>query len=158
MSRTAIAVVGSGDTPLSTAAVQLAFEVGSEIAIVGAVLICGGRRGIMQAAAEGARSHGGMTIGILPGYDRADANPAIEYVIATGMGQARNVIIVASADAVIALEGEGGTLSEIGLALKLGRPVVAVRAWRELATIAHAEDPREAVERALQLTGRAPSR
>ncbi len=83
----------------------------------------------MEAAAAGAQAAGGHTIGILPAYDRASANPHIEFAIATGMGQARNAIVVASAAAVIALPGEGGTLSEIGLAIKLKRPVVALGAW-----------------------------
>lgn len=105
----------------------------------------------MEASARGARSLGGHTIGILPGYDGSDANPYIEFIIATGMGQARNVIVVASADAVIAMAGEGGTLSEIGLALKLGRPVIGLRAWTELAGIEHLEAAASAVRRALEL-------
>jgi uncharacterized protein (TIGR00725 family) len=128
-----------------------AFTVGRAIAERGATLICGGRGGVMEAAARGARSVGGHTIGVLPTYDRVDANPHIEFVIATGMGQARNVIIVASADAVIALEGEGGTLSEIGHALKLGRPVVAIDASREIPQVRRAIDPVAAAELALQL-------
>jgi uncharacterized protein (TIGR00725 family) len=108
----------------------------------------------MAAAARGAQAGGGLTIGILPGYDRHDANPNIEIAIATGMGEARNAIVVASADAVVALEGEGGTLSEIGLAIKLGRPVVALRAWHQLEMISHADDPDAAVGLALQLPPR----
>lgn len=142
-------MVGAGDARPEVS--DLAEAVGREIARRGATLICGGRGGVMEAAARGARSASGHTIGILPGYDRNQANPHIEFAIATGMGQARNAIVVASADAVIALEGEGGTLSEIGLALKLGRPVVALRAWPELRQIAHADDPVAAVERALAL-------
>jgi len=106
---------------------------------------------VMEAAARGARAAGGHTIGILPNYEPADANPYIEFVIATGMGQARNVIVVASAAAVIAFAGEGGTLSEIGFALKLGRPVIAVRAWPGIAGIDHRDDPVAAVRRALEL-------
>ena len=109
-----ITVIGAGDAPQDVCA--MAREVGREIAGRGAVLINGGRGGVMRAAAEGARSAGGHTIGILPGYDRASANEFIEFVIATGMGEARNAIIVASADAVIAMAGEGGTLAEIGFA------------------------------------------
>jgi hypothetical protein len=149
MGHWSVAVVGAGDAPPEVC--ELAVSVGREIALRGATLICGGRRGVMEAAARGARSAGGHTVGILPGYDRRDANPHIEFVIASGMGHARNAIVVASADAVIALEGEGGTLSEIGLALKLGRPVVALRAWRELAQIHHADEPDAAVEMALTL-------
>ncbi|HXR23780.1 MAG TPA: TIGR00725 family protein, partial [Candidatus Binataceae bacterium] len=104
-----IAVIGAADAPAEVA--DLAFAVGHEIATQGATLICGGLGGVMEAAARGARAAGGHTIGILPGYEPGDANPYIEFVIATGMGQARNVIVVASAAAVIAFAGEGGTLS-----------------------------------------------
>lgn len=151
MAKTTIAVVGA-----ATAQAELgdqAFAVGCAIANHGATLICGGRGGVMEAAARGARSVGGHTIGVLPSYDRADANQHVEFAIATGMGQARNVIVVASADAVIALKGEGGTLSEIGLAIKLGRPVVALDSWAELQQINHANDPAEAVALALRLAG-----
>ena len=121
------------------------------------MLICGGRGGVMAAAARGAQSANGLTIGILPGYERSEANANIEIAIATGMGQARNAIVVASADAVVALEGEGGTLSEIGLAIKLGRPVVGLRAWHKLEMIAHADDAALAVDLALELAhGRLP--
>jgi uncharacterized protein (TIGR00725 family) len=147
--RRALAIVGAGDA--SAAVCDLAYTAGLAVARRGAVLICGGRGGVMAAAAHGAQSAGGLTIGILPGYDRRDANPNIEIAIATGMGEARNAIVVASANAVIALEGEGGTLSEIGLAVKLGRPVVALRAWQQLEMISHADDPDIAVELALQL-------
>jgi uncharacterized protein (TIGR00725 family) len=147
--RRAIAVIGAGDAP--PAVCDLAFEAGAAIARREAILICGGRGGVMNAAAHGARSAGGLTVGILPGYDRAEANPHIQVPIATGIGEARNVIVVASADAVIALQGEGGTLSEIGLALKLRRPIIALRAWQQLEMIAHADDPNAAVEIALEL-------
>jgi len=113
----------------------------------------------MEAAARGARSAGGHTLGILPGYERNMANPHIEFAIATGMGQGRNVIVVATADAVIALGGEGGTLSEIGLALKLGRPVIALRSWDEItgrmAGITYADNADAAVELAFELAQRA---
>jgi uncharacterized protein (TIGR00725 family) len=146
-----IAVVGAGVASLDV--LQLARDVGIEIAARGAVLICGGRSGVMAAAAQGARERGGHTIGVLPGYDASEANPHIEFVIATGMGQARNAIVVASADAVIAMTGEGGTLSEIGLALKLGRPVVALRSWTNLENLHHAHSPATAVSLALELGG-----
>jgi uncharacterized protein (TIGR00725 family) len=151
--QTAIAVVGAGDAPPHTC--ELAFAVGREIARHNGILICGGRGGVMEAAARGARSENGHTIGILPGYDRSAANKYIEFAIATGMGQARNAIVVASADAVVALKGEGGTLSEIGLAIKLGRPVVALDAWREISGISHADTPAKAVLIALERAGRA---
>jgi uncharacterized protein (TIGR00725 family) len=150
--RTSIAIVGAGDA--NTTLCDLAYAAGLAIARRGAVLICGGRGGVMAAAARGAQSAGGLTIGILPGYDRGEANANIEIAIATGMGQARNAIVVASADSVVALAGEGGTLSEIGLAIKLGRPVVGLRAWPQLEMISHADDPCAAVDLALELAAR----
>jgi uncharacterized protein (TIGR00725 family) len=149
--RNAVAIIGAGDA--SPTVCDLAYAAGQAVARQGAVLTCGGRGGVMAAAARGAQSAGGLTIGILPGYDRGEANPYIEIAIATGMGEARNAIVVASADSVIALEGEGGTLSEIGFALKLGRPVVALRAWSQLEMIAHIDDPAAAVNLALELAG-----
>jgi uncharacterized protein (TIGR00725 family) len=147
-----IAVVGAGDA--SAAVCELAYAAGQAVARRGAVLICGGRGGVMAAAARGAQAGGGLTIGILPGYDRREMNPYIEIAIATGMGQARNAIVVASAEAVVALAGEGGTLSEIGFALKLGRPVVALSAWRQLEMISHTDDAAHAVDLALKLAAR----
>jgi uncharacterized protein (TIGR00725 family) len=147
--RLAISVIGAGDASSDTLA--LAHEVGRGIAERGAVLICGGRTGVMEAAAAGAQAAGGHTIGILPNYDRTSANPYIEFVIATGMGQARNAIVVASAAAVIALPGEAGTLSEIGLALKIGRPVVALGAWDAIEGLHRAATPENAVSLAFDL-------
>jgi uncharacterized protein (TIGR00725 family) len=145
----AIAVIGAGDAPEGTR--RLAFEAGREIAKRGAVLVNGGLGGVMEAAAAGARDAGGHTVGILPGYDRAAANWHVEFAIATGMGEARNAIVVASADAVIALAGEGGTLAEIGFALKMGRPLVALDSWPELKGLERAETPADAVALALSL-------
>jgi uncharacterized protein (TIGR00725 family) len=147
--RRTIAIVGAGDA--SAAVCDLAFGAGVAVARRGAVLICGGRGGVMAAAARGAQSASGLTIGILPGYDRRQANANIEIAIATGMGEARNAIVVASADSLVALEGEGGTLSEIGFAIKLGRPVVGLRAWQQLEMISHADDPIVAVEMAIEM-------
>ena len=147
-----IAVIGAGDAPAS--ARKLAYEVGCEIARRGATLINGGRSGVMEAAAAGARNRGGHTVGILPGYDRSTANRHIEVAIATGMGEARNAIIVASADAVIALAGEGGTLAEIGFAMKMNRPMVALKSWPELPRLHRAETAADAVALALRLAGR----
>ncbi|MDI3339017.1 MAG: TIGR00725 family protein [Sphaerobacter sp.] len=108
---------------------RLAEEVGERIARAGQVLVCGGRGGVMEAACRGARRAGGTTIGILPGTDRRAANAWVEHVICTGLGEARNAVIVASANAVIAVGGGFGTLSEIALALKLGKPVIALGSW-----------------------------
>jgi uncharacterized protein (TIGR00725 family) len=149
-----ITVIGAGEASASVR--KLAYEVGLEVARRGAVLINGGRTGVMEAAAAGARSVGGHTIGILPSYDRSHANRHIEFAIATGMGEARNAIIVASADAVIALEGEGGTLAEIGFAKKMRRPIVALKSWPEISGLRRAKTPAEAVTMAFKLcAGRA---
>ena len=152
----AIAVIGAGDAPPDV--LELSLEAGREIAVRGATLICGGRGGVMEAAARGARERGGHTIGILPSYHRSSANPAIEFAIATGMGEARNAIVVASADAVIALAGEGGTLAEIGFALKLGRPLIALRSWPQLDGLHRADNAEEAVTMALKLAQRTANR
>jgi len=147
--RPVVAVIGAGDAP--PAVCKLAFEVGREIARRGAVLINGGLGGVMESAAAGARKEGGHTIGIIPGYDRRAANRHTEFVIATGIGEARNAVIVASADAVIAMRGEGGTLAEIGFALKFGKPVVALDSWPEIAGLNRAGTAADAVSLALKL-------
>lgn len=150
-----LAVIGSGDCDESTAA--LARAVGAEAGRRGAVLVCGGRGGVMEAACQGARSQGGVTVGILPGTDRRQANPYVDIPIATGLGEARNAVVVCSADVVIAVSGSYGTLSEIGLALKMGRPVVGLDTWelgcggQPNAAIVRAADPVQAVDLALHL-------
>lgn len=108
---------------------NLAERVGSLIAEKSAALVCGGRRGVMEAAAKGAKKFKGKTIGILPGLNRNEANNFIDYPIVTGIGQARNLIVVLNSDAIIAIGGEYGTLSEIALALKHGISVVALSSW-----------------------------
>jgi uncharacterized protein (TIGR00725 family) len=150
-----VAVVGDGRCSAEVAA--LAEAVGRELAQRGAVLVCGGLGGVMEAACRGARAAGGLTIGILPGTLRRDANPYVDIPIVTGMGEARNVLVVQSSQAVIAVHGEYGTLSEIAHALKLGIPVVGLSTW-ELAkggqarqTIVRAHTPQEAVQKALSL-------
>jgi uncharacterized protein (TIGR00725 family) len=134
-----------------------AAEVGRLIAEAGATLVCGGRDGIMNAAAEAAAGAGGDVIGILMSDDLGDANPHCTHVVATGVGQARNLAVAASGDAVIAIGGEWGTLSEIAFARRLGRGVVALDSWRligrgamaEAPGVELADDPADAVERAL---------
>lgn len=123
-----VAVLGAAECPEQVAA--QAREVGQELARRGAVLICGGRGGVMEAACQGAKAEGGVTVGILPGDDRSEANPYVDLPIVTGLGEARNALIVRSADAVIALAGGYGTLSEIGLAFKMGKPVVGLGTWK----------------------------
>lgn len=124
----AIGVIGEAVVS-DPATAALAEEVGRGLAAAGAVLVCGGLTGVMEAACRGAREAGGRTIGILPGTDRAEANPFVEVAVATGMGQARNAVIVLSADVLIAIGGGYGTLSEIGLALRHGKPVVGLQTW-----------------------------
>ncbi|MEE9257376.1 MAG: TIGR00725 family protein [bacterium] len=142
-----IAVVGDSDPSPETA--QLAEAVGQRIASSGAVLVCGGLGGVMEAAGRGAKAAGGLTVGILPGYDPAAANPYIDLPICSGMGHARNAIIAATADALIALEGSYGTLSEMALGLKLGRRVVSLGRRENPPGVLDASDPDEAVRMAL---------
>ena len=108
----------------------LAEQVGAEVARRGAVLVCGGLGGVMEAAARGAREAGGLTIGIVPGTSAGEANPFIDVPIVTGLGEARNALVVQSSDAVIAIAGAYGTLSEIALALKMGVPVIGLGTWQ----------------------------
>ena len=122
-----IAVCGAGQCNAQIAA--LAEELGRRIVEAGATLVCGGLGGVMEAACRGAVAAGGLTIGILPGADHAAANPYVAIPIPTGMGQARNVLIVQTADVVIAVGGEYGTLSEIALARKAGRCVIGLDTW-----------------------------
>lgn len=138
---------------------DFAYRTGAEIGRAGATLLCGGRGGVMQAAAEGARSVGGSTVGILPGVDRGDSppNPFIQTSIYTGMGQARNQVLVLSADAVIGIGGGWGTLTEIGLALKHQKPVLLLDSWMlELpeecrnSPLFRADSPEDAVQQALR--------
>lgn len=148
-----IAVIGPAACDQEVAA--LAYQVGQELARRGAVLVCGGRGGVMEAACQGAREVGGLTVGILPGVARDEANPYVDVPIVTGLGEARNAIVVRSADAAIAVSGGYGTLSEIGLALKMGRPVVGLGTWElyraglPVDAVLQADSPVQAVELAL---------
>ena len=127
--RKQIGVIGAGTCSSETRA--LAEAVGKEIAKKGAVLLCGGLGGVMEAAACGAKLEGGITLGILPGVLREEANPWIDIAILSGMGHARNALIPQSSDALIAVSGEYGTLSEIALGLKMGKPVVLLESrWK----------------------------
>ncbi len=123
-----ISVIGAGRATAEQ--YSLAEEVGRLVAGTGAVLVCGGLGGVMAAAASGAKAAGGRTLGILPGHDRSAADPHLDMVVTTGIGHARNLAVVSSGDAVIAVGGEYGTLSEMALAAKLGRPVVVLDGWR----------------------------
>lgn len=151
-----VAVVGGGRCDETTG--RMAEDVGRRLAANGAVLLCGGGGGVMEAAARGASSEAGLTVGILPGSDMkaSPPNPHIAVPLFTGMGQARNVVLVLSADAVIAIGGEWGTLSEIAIAMKHGKPLVLLGSWRveppggEIALPMIADSAAEAVSMALQ--------
>ena len=148
-----IAVVGGAQC--SRDEVKLAEAVGVELAKHGVTLVCGGLGGVMEAACKGARSAKGKTVGILPGGTREEANPYVDIPIVTGMGEARNVIVVNTAQAVIAIGGKFGTLSEIAYALRYKIPIVGLNTWslsrngRLVRSIIVASNPKEAVEKAL---------
>ena len=150
-----IAVIGGGDC--SPREAELAEEVGREIARKGAMLVCGGLGGVMEAACRGASREGGLTIGVLPGDNRQAANPYVKIPIATGLGYARNVAVVKSAQAVIAIDGSYGTLTEIGHALQSGIPVIGLNTWSlSIAgqadnSIISADNPKDAVNKAIEL-------
>ena len=150
-----IAVIGAAQA--SKRELGLAEEVGRELAKREAILVCGGLGGVMEAACRGATSEGGMTIGILPGESRSSANKYVQFPIVTGMGYARNVAVVKSAQAVIAIDGNYGTLSEIGHALQNGIPVIGLGTWSFLRngsqdnSIIPAQTPVEAATKAIEL-------
>jgi uncharacterized protein (TIGR00725 family) len=125
-----VSVIGSGDCAQDSELAVLAEEVGRGLAEAGVVLVCGGMGGVMEAASRGAADAGGTVIGIVPSESPRDANPHCSYVVATGIGQARNLAVVASGAAVIAIGGAWGTLAEIAFARRLGRPVVTLRSWK----------------------------
>lgn len=124
-----VAVIGSGRCEQGSAAAQMAEEVGRRLAEAGLTVVCGGLGGVMEAAARGAAAAGGTVIGVVPGNSVEEANPHCTYVIASGVGQARNLAVAGSGEAVIAVGGEWGTLSEIGHARAIDRPVIALRSW-----------------------------
>jgi hypothetical protein len=139
-----VSVIGSGREHEGRAE-----EVGRRLAERGCTVVCGGLGEVMAAAARGAKSAGGTTIGILPGESRADANEWIDHVVVTGIGHGRNLAVAASGDAVIAVGGSWGTLAEIGFALRLGRPVVILEPGWELEGVPRAATALEAVEAAV---------
>ena len=148
-----ISVIGGGAP--SARAYELAEAVGRELAQRGAVVVCGGLGGVMEAACRGAKSAGGVTIGMMPGDDPRAANPWVDYPVMTGMGYARNVIVVKTGRAAIAVDGAYGTLSEIAHALGDGTPVIGLETW-EMASgdgypleITRADSPTDAVEKAI---------
>jgi uncharacterized protein (TIGR00725 family) len=156
--RLIVAVIGgSAPTAEETRAAE---AMGRALAERGAVLICGGRGGVMEAACRGAKAAGGLTIGVLPGTHRSEANPYVDIPIVTGIGEARNAIITRTAQAVIAIGGSYGTLSEIAFALRFGVPVVGLETWKmereghPPTPIVYAPTPEDAVVQALALARR----
>ncbi len=153
-----IAVIGGSEATGETEA--SAEEVGAALGSAGAVVVCGGLGGVMAAACRGARSTGGLTVGLLPGRDPSAANPWVDVVVPTGLGEARNALVVSSASAVIAVGGAYGTLSELALALRWGIPVIGLGTWvltrpdgRPDHGVASVADPVEAAARAVRLGG-----
>src|SRR5438105_10436367 len=150
-----VAVVGGGEADAD--ALTMAEEVGRHLAQRGAVVLCGGLGGVMEAACRGAKAEGGTTVGILPTDDRHHANEYVDVAIATGMGEARNALVVRAADVLVAVDGEFGTLSEIALALRTDKPVVGIDTWdlaiggQTVDAILRVHDPVAAVEAALAL-------
>ncbi len=154
-----VAVIGAGGAELGSEAGRLAEEVGRLLAREGVTVVCGGLGGVMEAACRGATEAGGTAIGIVPGHDSGEANMFCTHVVAAGIGHARNLAVVASGEAVIAIGGEWGTLSEIGFARAIDRPVIALCSWslsgrekmEDAPGFVPAESAREAVELALEL-------
>lgn len=130
-----------------------AAAVGAALARAGAVVVCGGLGGVMAAACRGAKEAGGTTLGILPGLDRAAANQWVDVAVSTGLGEARNALVVRAADAVVAVAGGYGTLSEVALALKTGVPVVGLSTW-DVPGVRRATEPEEAARLALDAAAR----
>jgi uncharacterized protein (TIGR00725 family) len=132
---------------------QIAHDFGKKLAKVVDILICGGLSGTMKAVCSGFKAENGLTIGIIPSYDKNDANPFVDIVIPTGLGLARNVLVVKSADVVVALPGEAGTLSEIAYALQFGIPVISLNSW-DIKGVIKVETVDEAVDKIKQLLRR----
>ncbi len=147
-----ISVIGAGTC--SKEIYTLAEHVGTLIAQKGATLVTGGLSGVMEAASKGASEAGGIVVGILPGFSKEEANDYVTIPITTGLSHARNVIVARSADAVIAVSGEYGTLSEIAIALKLGKPVIGINTWDNVEGLIKAESSEEAVEKAFELANK----
>ncbi len=154
MDRAYVAVVGGSEAPADVC--DQAEAVGRQLARLGAVVVCGGLGGVMEAACRGAKAAGGTTLAILPTADRSAANRFVDLAVATGMGEARNALVVRTADALVAVAGEFGTLSEIALALRAGKPVIGLGTWelvrdgRPVDAIVEAVDPEDAARRAVE--------
>ncbi|MBL7151040.1 MAG: TIGR00725 family protein [Candidatus Omnitrophica bacterium] len=132
---------------------QVAHDLGKKLAKVVGILVSGGLSGTMEAVCKGFKANGGLTIGIIPGYIKGDANPHVDIVIPTGLGLARNVLVVKSADAVVALPGEAGTLSEIAYCLQFGIPVISLGSW-DIRGVIKVKTVEDAVDKVKSLLGR----
>ncbi|MFP4459824.1 MAG: TIGR00725 family protein [Candidatus Zixiibacteriota bacterium] len=141
-----------GGSSIGSKIYEIAEKVGHSVAKNRAVLVCGGLSGVMEAASKGAKKNNGTTIGILPENQKRDANDYIDYAIPTGFGIARNMVIINTADVLIAIDGKYGTLSEIALALNSGKKVIALDSkWEDIDGIIKASDPEDAVDKALAI-------
>ena len=144
-----IAIVGAGKC--SKKLRDKAAVVARQVVKNGGIIVCGGMGGIMEGAARGAWEGGGVSIGILPSEDRKDANKFITFAIPTGFGEARNLMVIRAADAVVAFPGKFGTLSEMAFALKIGKPLISIAAWKLGEGIIQLDDAIEAADKALEL-------
>ena len=144
-----IGVIGAGECDEQTA--LLAYEVGKEIALRGAVLVCGGMGGVMEAACHGCQAAGGVSLGLLPGKKRQAANSYVSYALTTGMGEMRNFLVVRCSDVLIAVSGKYGTLSEMAIALKEGKRVIALQPFWQCPGVEVAFSPKEAVSKAIKI-------
>ena len=144
-----IGVIGAGNC--NKQIYDMAREIGVGIAKMGAILVCGGLGGVMEGACRGACEAGGQTVGILPGPDRTHANPYVTIPIVTDLGHARNILVVRTSDLLIAVSGGYGTLSEISIALKLGRPVIGLSTWPDIGGIQYVPTAEEALNAVLGL-------
>ena len=144
-------VIGAGSC--TTEVYEQARRVGAGIARAGGVLVCGGLGGVMEGACRGAREAGGETVGVLPGPDKASANPYVSMPIVTDLGHARNVLIVRTSDLIIAVSGGYGTLSEISIALKLGKPIIGLHTWPDMEGVAYVSSPEEVIDTIQKMIG-----
>jgi uncharacterized protein (TIGR00725 family) len=138
-----VGVIGAGSCPERL--YRMALDLGTSIARMGWVLICGGLGGVMEAAARGCHEAGGMAVGLLPGLDRAAANPYLRIALPTGLGEGRNLLVVRASDLLIGVAGGHGTLSEIALALKAGKPVIGLETWPGIDGVTYVSTPHEAM-------------
>ena len=144
-----IGVIGTSQA--NNEELKIAEEVGREIAKKNGILVCGGEGGVMEAVCKGAKSADGLTVGIIPGFSARDANAYVDFPIVTGMSHARNIIVVRTSNAIIAIGGGYGTLSEIAFAIRLGVPIIGLNTWEVSSEIKSVTTPKEAVDMAFDL-------